>query len=228
MLTDEVRRAAVLGSSVSHSLSPALHRAAYSALGLSTWVYDACEVDEPGLQGFVGGLGAEWAGLSLTMPLKEAAFAVADEVSGLARETGAVNTLVRRQDGGWAAYNTDVYGVSQALREAGCVSATRALVLGSGATARSVVAALAMLGAHRVTFAVRSTARPQTLEQARRAGLEVDVLDLADPVLVADRIWRRRWSSAPCRPEVCGARVGQPTRRRQDCSPWGRGWRITS
>lgn len=188
MLTADVRRAAVLGSPVSHSLSPALHRAAYLELGLSAWRYDACEVHEPALEGFVAGLGAEWAGLSLTRPLKEAAFAVADDVSDLARETGAVNTLVRRQDGGWTAYNTDVHGVSAALREAGCVNATSALVLGSGATARSVVAALAELGAQKVTFVVRSAARPETLEQARRAGLEVDVLDLADLALVADRV----------------------------------------
>lgn len=185
MLTSDVRRAAVLGSPISHSLSPALHRAAYRALGLSTWLYDAHEVRKPALPGFVAGLGAEWAGLSLTMPLKEAAFEVADEVSDLARDVGAINTLVRRRDGGWRGENTDVYGVSQALREAGCVRVTSSLVLGSGATARSVVAALAMLGAQKVTFAVRSAARPETLEQARRAGIEVDVVKLDQ---VADRV----------------------------------------
>jgi shikimate dehydrogenase len=191
MLTTDERRAAVLGSPVSHSLSPALHRAAYRALGLSTWRYEACEVDEPALKEFVAGLADDWAGLSLTMPLKEAALAVADEISDLAREVGAVNTLVRRQDGGWTGDNTDVHGVYQALSEAGCVRATSALVLGSGATARAVVAALAMLGARKVTFAVRSAARPETMEQARRAGIEVDVLhlpDLADLALVADRV----------------------------------------
>jgi len=112
------------------------------------------------------------------MPLKEAAFEIADDVSELAREVGAINTLVRGRDGGWAGENTDVYGVSQALREAGCDQVGSAVVLGSGATARSVVAALAMLGCTRVTFAVRSTARPETLEHARRAGLEVDVVGL--------------------------------------------------
>ncbi|HEX7461711.1 MAG TPA: shikimate dehydrogenase, partial [Dermatophilaceae bacterium] len=167
MLTTDVRRAAVLGSPISHSLSPALHRAAYRALGLSNWLYDAHEVQEPALSRFVVDLGPEWAGLSLTMPLKEAAFEVADEVSDLARRTGAINTLVRLRDGGWSGDNTDVYGVSQALRGAGCARVASALVLGSGATARSVVAALATLGCQRVTFAVRSSARPQTLDQAR-------------------------------------------------------------
>lgn len=131
------------------------------------------------------GLGPEWAGLSLTMPLKEAAFEVADEVSDLARQVGAINTLVHRPDGGWRGENTDVYGVSQALREAGCRHVTTSVVLGSGATARSVVAALAMLGCQKVTFAVRSAARPETLDQARRAGLEVDVVGLAE---VAGRV----------------------------------------
>lgn len=185
MLTTATRRAAVLGSPVSHSLSPALHGAAYEALGLSNWSYDAHEVRAPALLEFVAGLGPEWAGLSLTMPLKEAAFEVADEVSDLARQVGAINTLVRRPDGGWRGDNTDVYGVTQALREAGCAHVAGAMVLGSGATARSVVAALAMLGCQEVTFAVRSAARPETVDQARRAGLKVDVVGLGE---FADRV----------------------------------------
>ena len=172
------RHAAVLGSPISHSLSPALHLAAYRALRLSHWSYSAHEVQASALPGFVEGLGPNWAGLSLTMPLKEVAFEVADEVSDLAREVGAINTLVRRQDGGWKGDNTDVYGVTQALREAGHSHVASAVVLGSGATARSVVAALATLGCAKVTFAVRSTARQETLDQARRAGLGVDVAGL--------------------------------------------------
>jgi len=178
VLTTATRQAAVLGSPISHSLSPALHMAAYRALGLSHWSYGAHEVQAPELPRFVAGLGLQWAGLSLTMPLKEAAFEVADEVSDLAREVGAINTLVRRPDGGWSGDNTDVYGVSQALREAGWAQVTSAVVLGSGATARSVVAALARMGCAKVTFAVRSAARQATLDQAGRAGLEVDVVGL--------------------------------------------------
>lgn len=178
MLTVATRQAAVLGSPIGHSLSPALHTAAYRALGLGHWSYGAHEVQAAGLRRFVGGLGPQWAGLSLTMPLKEAAFEVADEVSELAREVGAINTLIRRADGGWSGDNTDVYGVSQSLREAGCTEVPSALVLGSGATARSVVAALASMGCASVTFAVRSAARQETLDQATRAGLEVDVVGL--------------------------------------------------
>jgi shikimate dehydrogenase len=178
VLTPPARLAAVLGSPISHSLSPALHQAAYRGLGLSQWSYQAHEVQAPALGRFVSGLGPQWAGLSLTMPLKEAAFEVADQVSPLAREVGAINTLVRRPDGGWSGDNTDVYGVAQALREAGCDQVSSAVVLGSGATARSVVAALTSLGCVKVTFAVRSAARQVTLDQAGRAGLEVAVVGL--------------------------------------------------
>jgi shikimate dehydrogenase len=189
VLTVTDHRAAVLGSPISHSLSPVLHLAAYRALGLSNWSYGVHEVQAPALRRFVSGLGPQWAGLSLTMPLKEAAFEVADEVSDLAREVGAINTLVRRTDGGWSGDNTDVYGVSQALREAGCAQVDSAVVLGSGATARSVVAALASLGCAKVTFAVRSAARQETLDQASRAGLVVDVVGLGQ---VADLLGETR------------------------------------
>src|SRR5260370_41149514 len=88
------RRAAVLGSPIKHSLSPVLHGAAYQALELHGWHYDMIECDEPGLPPLIDGMGPEWAGLSLTMPLKRVALAVADEVSPLARAVGAANTLV--------------------------------------------------------------------------------------------------------------------------------------
>ena len=150
-------RAAVLGSPVAHSLSPALHQAAYAALGLEDWTYDRFEVDEGGLAPFVEGLDESWRGLSLTMPLKVAAFAVADEVSGLAREAGAINTLVRRGSG-WAADNTDVHGIVAALRDAGVDAPTSATIIGSGATARSALLALRELGAGSVRVAARNAA----------------------------------------------------------------------
>jgi shikimate dehydrogenase len=172
--------AAVLGAPVAHSLSPALHHGAYRALGLHGWRYGAYEVREGGLAAFVAGLGPEWAGLSLTMPLKEVAFDVVEEVSAVARDVGAINTLVRRPDNAWAGHNTDVEGVLTALTEAGVDRVEDALVLGSGATARSVLAALRRLGARRVTFAVRGEAREPTVAHAERIGLDVHVRPLAD------------------------------------------------
>lgn len=137
-MTPSPRRAAVLGSPISHSLSPVLHRAAYAALGLDGWCYDAYECSEAGLAGFVEGLGPEWAGLSLTMPLKRVALDVANEVSPLAAATGAANTLVLRPDGSYAD-NTDVAGIVAALsRTAGHrMERDGAGVAGRGAAAGS-------------------------------------------------------------------------------------------
>jgi len=137
-------RAAVLGSPVAHSLSPVLHTAAYRALCLDGWRYDRHECDEASLPGFVAGLGPEWAGLSLTMPLKRVALHVADEISPLAAAIGAANTLVL-SGGRRTAENTDATGIVTALRDAG-VSGGRAVVLGAGGTAQACLAALRELG----------------------------------------------------------------------------------
>lgn len=172
-------RAAVFGSPIAHSLSPVLHRAGYAALGLTRWRYDRREVTADRLTDVVGDLGAEWRGLSLTMPLKEAAFAVAASVSEVARRAGAINTLVRRGDGAWDATNTDVAGIVAALRGVehdGC-----GCVLGSGATARSAVLALAELGVREVSIAARNR---QTAADAvllgGSLGMRARALPLAD------------------------------------------------
>lgn len=152
-------RAAVLGSPITHSLSPTLHRAAYAHLGLTGWTYAAHEVDRAGLPAFLAGLGPDWRGLSLTMPLKEAALTVAESASEVARVAGAANTLVRREDGGWDADNTDVAGLVAALTAVDHDG--RATVLGAGATARSALLALARLGVTDVTVAAR---RPEAVQ----------------------------------------------------------------
>ncbi|MDO5629339.1 MAG: shikimate dehydrogenase [Mobilicoccus sp.] len=175
-------RAGVVGSPVEHSLSPVLHRAAYDALGLTGWAYDAHRIGGEGeldLPTFVEGLGRDWVGLSVTMPNKEAALRLAVAATERAQRVGAANTLVRREDG-WVADNTDPEGVLGALSEAGCVAARRALVFGAGATARSALDALARLGVRDVVFAVRETVRPQTASLAERCGMRHDVVRLSD------------------------------------------------
>lgn len=165
-------KCAVWGSPIAHSLSPVLHRAAYAALGLDDWTYEAREVDEAGFDAALAGLDDQWRGLSLTMPLKEVALRAAMRVTATAADTGAANTLVRGS-AGWTAHNTDVYGMVRALLDAGCRDMTHALIIGSGATARSAVAALASSGTRHITFMVRRSARPETVDQARRAGITV-------------------------------------------------------
>ena len=105
-----VRRAAVLGSPIEHSLSPVLHGAAYQALDLHGRHYDKIECDEPDLPRMVDGMGPEWAGLLLTMPLKRVALTVADEVSPLAEAVGAAALVFSPAGpaGGRQAHNTDV------------------------------------------------------------------------------------------------------------------------
>ncbi|MFD3685977.1 shikimate dehydrogenase [Nocardiopsis sp. NPDC058631] len=172
-------RAAVLGSPVSHSLSPVLHTAAYTAMGLEEWSYDLCECGEEGLGSLLAGLGAEWAGLSLTMPLKRRALDLADTVTDLARQVGGANTLVRG-GAGWEAHNTDVEGIAAALTEAGAQAPRDAVVLGAGATAASALAALRLLGVvSTVTVLARDPSRTGEVRAAAgRLGHPVEVAPL--------------------------------------------------
>ena len=176
--TAAARRAAVLGSPVAHSLSPVLHRAGYRELGLTGWSYDAIECDEQGLPGFLGSLGPDWAGLSLTMPLKRAVLPLLDDAEQLALDVGAANTVLLH-DGRRRGYNTDVRGMVTALRQAGVTTNGNALILGSGATACSALAALREIGAWDISVAVRSRPRAEPLRAvAGRLGLEVRLIQL--------------------------------------------------
>jgi shikimate dehydrogenase len=168
-----VRRAAVLGSPVAHSLSPVLHRAAYGQLGLEDWTYERYEVDEEGIASFLGGTDEQWAGLSLTMPLKRAVIPLLDEVSPTARSVEAVNTVVFR-GGRRIGDNTDIPGMVTALRERGIVRVERAAVLGAGATASSALAALAQICDGDVTTYVRSDERAREMRGwGERLGVRV-------------------------------------------------------
>lgn len=172
-------RAGVLGSPIAHSLSPALHTAAYAAAGLTQWSYVAIEVAEADLGSVVAGLDDSWRGLSLTMPLKEAAFALATEVSPVARAAHAINTLVRRDDGGWDGDNTDVHGIVAAL--GGVEHGGRARILGAGATARSAVLALRELGVDRLDVAARRADAAESLVGlARRQGVQARAVPLGE------------------------------------------------
>src|SRR4051794_27841574 len=160
-------RAAVLGSPIAHSLSPALHRAAYAALGLD-WTYDAVEVPSGGLAGFLQGLGPNWRGLSLTMPLKQEVLPLLHERSRVVELTGAANTVVLA-DGERHGHNTDVHGIVAALQEAGVDHVDRAAVIGAGATAASAIVALHDLGCHGVRVLARSPERARLLEGVAQA-----------------------------------------------------------
>lgn len=151
-------RAAVLGAPIAHSLSPVLHRAAYAALGLTGWRYDAVEVgDADGLRAFLAGLDEQWAGLSLTMPLKAVAVDLCDEVSPVAAGVRAVNTVLLA-GGRRVGLNTDVPGLANALDERGVPRGGPVSVLGGGATARSALAALGGRAPRATVYARRPAA----------------------------------------------------------------------
>ena len=175
------RRAAVLGKPIAHSLSPVIHSAGFAASGLSGWSYVAIECAEAELADLVGGLGPDWAGLSLTMPLKAEALRLAAAASPVAVATGAANTLVRRPAGDWYADNTDVAGMVGVLRAAGLRTASAVTVLGGGGTARAALAAAAQFGADAVTVVTRRPeARAELAPVAEAFGVTLVGADWSD------------------------------------------------
>jgi len=173
------QRAAVLGSPIAHSLSPALHRAAYRVLDID-WDYTAVECEIDTFAAFFADLGAEWMGLSLTMPLKEVVLEHVEHIDPVALDVGAANTVYRAgaQPGeAWTATNTDIVGIVRAVHSAGAHSLDSAEVLGAGATARSSVAALAQLGVTRLRVRAR---RAEPAEQVAAFASSLGVEASAD------------------------------------------------
>ncbi|PRZ40634.1 shikimate dehydrogenase [Antricoccus suffuscus] len=180
------RACAVVGSPIAHSLSPVLHRAAYADLGLDGWTYGRIDVPAGDLASVAATLAADGlgglpcGGLSVTMPGKKEALALAVRRTDAAVAIGAANTLVPIFSGdsvaGWTAYNTDVDGVLGALGEValGRVDDLRVLIVGAGGTAAAAVAATARLGAHQAEVVARSAERAQPVVAAG-AGLDIAV-----------------------------------------------------
>ena len=168
------KRFAVLGSPISHSKSPAIHLAAYRVLGLD-WEYGRAEVQRGLLRTFLAGLDGVWNGFSVTMPLKEEASRFADELDSYASLTGATNTLFLDEFGKWHGFNTDVYGIVQAVTEARIGLVKHALIIGSGATATSAMVALSVLNpkAQVEVLARNAKSRKALLELGRGLGLKV-------------------------------------------------------
>jgi len=179
VLSATAARCAVLGRPIAHSLSPAMHRSAYRLLGLD-WTYVAVDLGADELPGFVAALDDSWRGLSLTMPLKRAVLPLLDEVTPLASQVGAANTVVIDR-GRLLGDNTDVGGVVEALAGVGCTQVTDAVIVGAGATAESTLVALQSLGLRRLRVLARSAERALPLVQrAESAGIAATVGSLDD------------------------------------------------
>ena len=186
-----LRRAYVLGHPIAHSLSPALHRAAYAYLGEANLEYDRRDTLPEDLPEIMRGVrnpaGTEEApyiaGLSVTMPLKTAVIQYCDELSETARVTGAVNTAYPRGEK-VLGDNTDVIGIVNALRHAGLEphhERDEPAVIGGGATAISALTALHKLGYRRASVYARSLHKLGDLQAvAERLGVQLSTVALAE------------------------------------------------
>ena len=194
-----LRRAYVLGHPIAHSLSPALHRAAYAYLGEANLEYDRRDTLPDDLPAIMRGVrnpaGTEEApyiaGLSVTMPLKTAVIQYCDELSETARVTGAVNTVYPRGER-VLGDNTDVIGIVNALLHAGLKpnpERDEPAVIGGGATAISALTALHKLGYRRASVYARSLHKLGSVQEAAdRLGVQLEQVSLADlPQNLAER-----------------------------------------
>ena len=179
------RRAAVLGHPISHSKSPALHRAAYAKLGLDI-EYSAIDVTVERLPAFMADLeaGDDWCGLSVTMPLKTAMVDEVDEVRGAGAYLGVINTVAFEDTGHGVrrvGHNTDVVGIVEAVRNAGVTEQPNSAVLGGGGTSAAAIAALRELGSKHVDVFVRDVGRAAEAKAAAAAvGLSIHLRPLAE------------------------------------------------
>ena len=206
-----LRRAYVLGHPIAHSLSPALHRAAYAYLGEANLEYDRRDTLPDDLPAIMRGVrnpaGTEEApyiaGLSVTMPLKTAVIQYCDELSETARVTGAVNTVYPRGER-VLGDNTDVIGIVNALRHAGLEpnpERDEPAVIGGGATAISALTALHKLGYRRASVYARSLHKLGDLQAvAERLGVQLEQVSLAElPQNLAERGHHPVISTLPAR-----------------------------
>ena len=187
--------AAVIGSPISHSLSPVLHRAAWDSLGLGEdWEYLRLEQTSDTLPALVASLDEDCVGLSVTMPCKQAVMPLLDVIDPLAEAVGSTNTVVPSAQV-LTGFNTDVHGILRAVTEArgaaGLGRARSAVVLGARATASSAVAALGSLHTDHITVVARHFAGPGTVATAAtRLGIEVEMVPWARTDAVREVIER--------------------------------------
>lgn len=177
----------ILGQPVAHSLSPAMHNAAFAALGINA-VYVPFPVRD--LAAAVQGLrGLNIRGVSVTLPFKEEIIPLLDEVDLKAKAIGAVNTVLNR-DGVLQGHNTDWEGALLALERQAEISGRQVMVLGAGGAGRAVVFAVQQAGGQ-VLVADVHDAKAQTLAQEMRATavpltelatVEADIFINATPV----------------------------------------------
>lgn len=187
-LSGHTQVVAVIGDPISHSLSPAIHNAAFEAVGLD-WVCVALPVEAGAASAAVRGIRAlGLRGVSVTMPYKHAVMEPLDEVTDVARALEAVNCITAR-DGRLIGDNTDGAGFLGGLKADFDFDAEgrRCVVLGAGGAARAVVLALAGAGASSVVVVNRTEATAQrAVSLAGSVGRLGGFDDIADADLVVN------------------------------------------
>jgi shikimate dehydrogenase len=179
----------VIGQPVRHSLSPLLHNAAFAALGLN-WTSVAFEVTPGQLEGALGGVRAlGLAGVSVTMPHKDAVVALVDECSEVAAALGAVNCVWNRE-GSLRGENTDGAGFLASLARGAAFdpAGKRCLIVGAGGAARAVALALAGAGALQVTVRNRTAMRAEAVATLAGAVGRVGGFDDDEDVAQSDLV----------------------------------------
>jgi shikimate dehydrogenase len=171
-----MKRVGLIGHPIAHSLSPAIHDAAFAYYGreerYELWDTEASELEarvrELRDEGFIGA--------NVTVPYKQAVMPFVDRVDSLAAQTGAVNTIVN-EDGRLAGYNTDVTGFEQALKAAGfSMVGARAVVLGAGGAARAIGLVLARGRAESIDLSDIDVERAQDLAEHLKTLAEIDIV----------------------------------------------------
>jgi shikimate dehydrogenase len=168
------RHAFVIGHPIAHSRSPLIHGTWLEAYGIDG-SYEAIDVAPVDLPRFFDRLrGGEFSGGNVTLPLKEAVFALCDSVDPLARTIGAANTLVRQADGRVHGFNTDFMGFLGNLDQNAPgwdKNLDEAVVLGAGGACRAVLVALRERGIGRVHLLNRSPDKAEALARLMGAGV---------------------------------------------------------
>lgn len=172
---------AVIGHPIAHSKSPALHQAAYVALG-NDWSYEAIDVEPGGLQTFLDSDAFTFSGLSVTMPHKVDALELSHQIDLIAEQSHAVNTLYfDSATHTVSGFNTDVWGIVESVKDSGLNQVRHAAIIGAGATAASAVVAAAELGAEHISVAARNVEKAYALETVgQRCGVNVSVCSLEE------------------------------------------------
>jgi len=178
------RQLGLLGHPVGHSVSPAMHNAAFRSQQMSA-VYGAFDVEPGQLRAAIDGVRAlGFLGLNVTIPHKEAVMEFLDEVAPTARQVGAVNTIVNR-GGRLMGYNTDGWGFISSLEEHRIrVAGVNAVILGAGGAARAVALHLALAGVRRLTISNRTPQRAEALAQDVQPAaphVKVDAVEALSP-----------------------------------------------